>query len=149
MAISGVLPSHVLVHVATPLRYSEDEPGFIEGEPGYGPEPEQGKPFVCVLFMPSAGGEVTNEYRPRAVRTPQMLYNPSRTQQGRPGGPSVPRDGSPVVVGNEDELLIYAPELAPWTGAPTTRWQADGEPQPFGKPGTVMGILAIVRQITD
>lgn len=138
--MGGVLPDHILVHTATPVKITED-PGsgqWIEGEKGpVGPAAVAGAPFPCVLFMPSPGGAADTPYRPRVVRTPTLLYNPTR------------EDDTPVLVSNEDELLIDAPELAPWTGAPVQRWLADGDAQPFGPPGQVYGLMATLRIVKD
>lgn len=136
--MAGVLPARILVHTATPVQFVEATvEGWAEGEPGEGVEASLGVPFQCVLFLPGPGGEQSETYRPRVVRTPTLLYNPSRD------------DDSPIVIRNEDELLISAPELAAWTGADEVRWQAVGDAQPFGPPGSVYGIQATVRQIRD
>lgn len=147
----GAIPARILVHTATPLLYEEplDDPEtWIEGEPGPqgGGEPVAGNPFACVLFLPSAGGEQSNQYRPKVIRTPQLLLNPTRAI-GRPG---LVADGSAIVIASEDELLIDAPELAPWTGGVSpARWQAVGDAQPFGPPGSVIGVLASLRMVRD
>lgn len=140
--MAGVLPADILVHVATPLEYDEpqtDPPEWIEGEPGEhgGGEPTLGVPFACVLFMPGPGGEQQNAYRPKIVRVPTLLYNPSRD------------DDSPIMVTNEDELMIDAPELAAWIGGSPARFQAAGDSQPFGPPGQVYGLMASLRQVRD
>lgn len=136
-----MLPAQILVHVATPLGYDEpqsDPEEWIEGEPGPagGGEPIEGVPFACVLFLP-LGGEQSNPYRTKVVKTPTLLYNPVRD------------DNSPVLITDESELLISAPELAPWTGAETARWLAAGDGQPFGPPGQVIGVQLTVRQTRD
>jgi hypothetical protein len=142
-ALRGRLPSTILVHTATPVSYQEtqsDPAEWIEGEPGPqgGGTPVQGAPFPCVLFMPSPGGEQQNQYRPRTVQSPTILYNPSR------------KDGSAVLLANEDEVLILAPELATWTGGVDQgRWLVVGEPQAFGKPGYIYGVQATVRSVID
>lgn len=149
--MAGVLPARILVHTATPVSYAEpqtDPEEWIEGEPGPhgGGEPADGVPFACVLFLPAPGGEQQNAYRPKVVRTPTLLYNPTR-EISRVG---LVADHTPIVVGNEDELLIDAPELAPWTGGVSpSRWLSVGQPQPFGPPGQVFGLLASVRQVSD
>lgn len=125
-------------HVAVPVSY-EDEgvADWIEGEPTAGGlEAVDGNAFPCILFLPTPGAQDT-PYRLRTVQTPTMLFNPRRP------------DNTIVTLSHEDELLITASELAPWTGAETTRWQVDGEPQPFGPPGSVIGLLATVRQVRD
>lgn len=138
--MAGVLPAHILVHVGTPVSYVEGVEGdeWIEGEPGEaGPVPVEGVSFPCVLFLPGPGGDEQNTFKPRVVRRPTLLFNPERL------------DGSPVVVTNEDELLIEAPELVAWTGAATARWQASGDGQPFGPPGRVVGVMATLQQVRD
>lgn len=138
---ASVLPDTLLAHTATPVSYPEVQSSpaqWIEGEPGpTGVEPVQGIPFPCVLFLPSPGGSADTEYRPRVVRRPTLLYNPTRD------------DDSVVVVNAEDELLVEAPELAPWTGADVVRWLAEGDPQPFGPPGLVYGLMATLRRVED
>lgn len=138
---ASVLPDTLLAHTATPVSYPEVQSSpaqWIEGEPGpTGVEPVQGIPFPCVLFLPSPGGSADTEYRPRVVRRPTLLYNPTRD------------DGTPIVIRSEDELLIAAPELAAWTGGDVVRWQAQGSAQPFGPPGSVYGLMATLRQILD
>jgi hypothetical protein len=150
------LPQYILVHTAVPLTYEEpqtDPATWIEGEPGSagGGEPTNGTPFVCVLFMPSPGGEQQNEYRPKVIRQPTILYNPTRDQPKAAfaGAPAVPANNTPIVITNEDELMITAPELAAWTGGDTVRWQAAGDAQPFGPPGVVFGIMATLRIVKD
>lgn len=136
--VAGVLPARILVHTATPVQFVEaPSEGWAEGEPGEGVEPALGVPFQCVLFLPGPGGEQSSQYRPRVVRTPTLLYNPTRD------------DDSVVVVNAEDELLVEAPELAPWTGADVVRWLAEGDPQPFGPPGLVYGLMATLRRVED
>lgn len=127
-------------HVATPITYSDsgDLHEWIEGEPGAdGLEPAQGQPFPCFLFLPSGGGAADTTYRLRTVQTPQMLFQPMRG------------DGSIIALEPESELLISAPELSPWTGAPVARWMLNGRPLPFGPPGQVIGVLATLRQVVD
>lgn len=127
-------------HTATPVTYSDtgDPTDWVEGEPGTdGLEPATGDPFPCFLFLPSGGGSADTPYRVRTVQTPQMLFDPLRD------------DGSVVDLKPEDELLIDAPELAPWTGAQVSRWQVNGRPLPFGPPGQVIGVLATLRQVDD
>lgn len=130
------IPGWVLVHTANALVYPDGEGEWIEGEPGDGAsEALQGAAFACVLFLPGPGGEQSDAFRPRVVRTPTLLYNPLRD------------DGTIVVLGFEDEVLVAAPELAPWTGAAAARWLVAGVPQPFGPPGTVIGVQATLRQV--
>lgn len=150
------LPGSILVHVAVPLTYDEpqtDPTEWIEGEPGPdgGGEPDQGSPFVCVLFLPGPGGEQQNAYRSRTVTQPTLLYNPFRDvyQAAVAPFPGVVGDGSPIVVRNETELLVTAPELEAWTGGVTVRWQVVGIPQAFGPPGQVYGSQATLRQVVD
>lgn len=139
--MSGVLPAHILVYVATPLEYVENQGSpttWIEGEPGPhgGGEPVPGVPFRCVLFLP-LGGEQQNPYRAKVIKVPTLLYNPTRD------------DETPVVITDESELDILAAELAPWTGGETVRWLAVGDGQPFGPPGRVIGVQLTVRQVKD
>lgn len=140
-AVVSGLPASIMVHVAVPVEYDEpqtDPPEWIEGEPGAhgGGDPTMGVAFACVLFLP-LGGEQSNAYRPKTVKVPTLLYNPVRD------------DLTPVLITNESELLITAPELATWTGAETARWLAVGDGQPFGPPGTVIGVQSTLRQVRD
>jgi hypothetical protein len=133
------LPQRILAHTATPLTY-EEGPGteWVEGERGTAPEPVQGVPFACILFLPGPGGEQQGPARMRAVQEPTMLYNAVRD------------DNSPVELTDETELLVSAPELAAFTGGATVRWQVVGDPQPFGPPGrTIVGVQATLRQVRD
>lgn len=148
--MAGVLPAHILVHTATPVSYVEgsgaDE--WIEGEPGEsGAEPVEGAPFECVLFLPAPGGVEDNPWKPRVVRRPTLLFNPDRNIVDAKRG--LVGDGSAIVVTNEDELLIFAPELVAWTGSNPARWQASGDSQPFGPPGSVFGVMATLLQVRD
>lgn len=150
------MPNQILVHAAVPLLYDEPNPApaeWIEGEPGpTGVEAVQGAPFACVLFLPGPGGEVSNQYRPRSVQSPTILFNPTRTvaRAAVPGdAPAIAADNSAIELAKESELLIYAPELAPWTGGEPVRWQLVGFAQPFGPPGSVIGVQATLRQVLD
>lgn len=133
------IPAHVLVHSAVPVTYVEDDEAveWVEGEPGEeGIVRTLGEGFPCVLFMPSAGGNADTTYRPRVVRQPTLLFNAN-----------YPGTLTPVLLTTESELLVSAPELAQWTGAPVQRWLLVGAAQPFGPPGTVVGVLAILRAV--
>jgi hypothetical protein len=56
-------------------------------------------------------------------------------------------DGQPVAVSSADLLDITAPEL---TGPSAVRWQVDGYPQPFGKPGeSIIGSQCNLRRVDD
>lgn len=148
--MAGVLPAHILVHVATPVSYVEGVAGdeWIEGEPGEGgPQPVEGVPFECVLFLPSPGGEEANPYKPRVVRRPTLLYNPDRNIVDPSRG--LVGDGSDIELSAEDELLILAPELIAWTKLERARWQLEGDSQPFGPPGKVYGAMATLLQVRD
>lgn len=125
------------VHTATPVTYNDEgNPEWIEGEPTEGGlTPTDGESFACALFIPRSSGAASDQYRLREVRVPTLLFNPLRD------------DGSIIELSPEDELMIDAPELAPWTGANPARWMIDGMPQPFGPPGTVLGVLATLRQV--
>jgi hypothetical protein len=140
--VAGVLPERILVHTAVPISFEEPQSSpaeWIEGEPGPsgGGEPVVGVAFACVLFLPGPGGQVQNEFRSRVVREPTLMYNPTRG------------DDTPIVVLAENELMVTAPELAPWTGGETVRWLTVGDPQPFGPPGQVYGLQATLRQVKD
>lgn len=145
----GVLPAHILVHVATPVSYVEDGAAmeWLEGEPGTaGIVPTQGTPFACVLFLPGPGGAGADVHRPKVIKTPTLLYNPIR-DLSKPG---VPADHTPIVVTDEMELLISAPELAQWMGGTSpARWLANGDGQPFGPPGKVYGVQASLQMVEN
>lgn len=123
----------VCIHVCTPVSMVETGT-LVEGEGDI--EPVEGTPFQGILFLPQ-GSEEQNPYRPRKLSRPTLLY--------------LPKDalGAAVVLKAEDELLIAAPELAPWTGAAEARWQLEGVPQPFGPPGSVIGIQAALVKVDD
>lgn len=145
------IPSYVLVHTATPVEYVEgvDRTEWIEGEPGAtggGGAPVEGAAFACVLFLPGPGGEQQNAYRPKAIRSPTLLFNPTRDVSR----PDLVTDLSPIVLTKESELLVKADELAPWMGGVSpARWQLVGVAQPFGPPGTVIGVQAQLRMVED
>lgn len=132
-----------LVHTARRVRVVDDVPtdedDWIEGEPGDAPAPQVSAAFPVLLFLP-LGTEDDDRPRSRKVSRPLMLWEP----QG---------DGVPQIAA-DDELFILAPELAgffePATGEPagTGRWQVDGRPQPFGKPGSVIGAQANLKAVT-
>lgn len=145
---------HVLVHFATPVRYEEglDAETWVEGEPGAeGPVPMRGVPFPCVLFLPLGQEETPGGDSPRGrkITRPTILFEPVRPSDWPEAG------GSPIVVGADDELLVFAPELAGHfaqaanEAVGTGRWQVDGRPQPFGPPGTVIGVQATLKQVSD
>jgi hypothetical protein len=123
----------VCIHTCTPVSMVESGE-LVEGETDI--EPQEGTPFQGILFLPQ-GGEEPNPYRPRKISRPTLLYLP------------LDSEGQPVVLAAEDELLITAAELAPWTGATEARWQVDGTPQPFGPPGSVIGIQAALVKVDD
>lgn len=136
------LPRRILKHTATPIRTVEADAGaptWVEGERGEeGPQPVAEAAFPCIVFLPnateSAGGE--SSWRPsRQIRRPTMLFDPALVPGRQPT--------------RETELMILAPELAPWTGAGEARWQLDGDPQPFGPPGSVIGAQATLKQVKD
>lgn len=146
--MAGALPASLLVHTATPLSYGEDPAGaWVEGERGAGPTLTQGVPFACVLFMPSAGGQQDTSYRPRTVVRPTLMYNPARELADVTRG--LVADGSPIVLSPESELLLAAPDLAAWIGGDNLRWEVDGQVQPFGPPGQVIGFQAALRRVED
>lgn len=134
---------HVLKHVARRLRVVDDvSVDWIEGEPGDGPEPVKGPGFPAVLFLP-LGTEDTARPRSKQVSRPTLMWEPVNADTG----------AAVEVVSPDDELLIFAPELAgsfaqePDEPAGTGRWMVDGAPQPFGPPGRVIGLQAIVKQV--
>lgn len=134
------LPLRILVHTATLISFETGaEPtDWFEGEPGDDPAgPTAGAVFPCVLFLPAPAGEavVEQSYRPRTIQRPTVLFDPNLVV-----GTTVTKD---------DELMIAAPELATYTGASTARWQVEGDPQPFGKPGSVIGVLCILKAVHD
>lgn len=134
------LPASLLVHTAVPVTYDEGTPvEWIEGEsgPAAGGEAVEGVEFPCVLFLPGPGGQQDNPYRQRVVRTPQIMFNPLRA------------DLTTVVLGKSSEVLVTAPDLAAYTGANTVRWLLQGDAQPFGPPGTVYGLLALLTRVED
>lgn len=148
------IPANVLVHVAVPLEYDEPQtatPEWIEGEPGAqgGGQAVRGVPFVCVLFLPAPGGEQQDQYRSRVVQVPTLLHNPTRDVPRAAAGdvPAVPADHSAIALKREMEVIIYAAELAAWTGGAAVRWQLVGEEQPAGAPGTVAIVQAQLRQV--
>jgi hypothetical protein len=136
------IPESILVHTAVALTYDEPQsatPEWIEGEPGpqAGAAGTQGRPFACVLFLPAGGGEVPDVYRSRVVLQPTLLFNPTRP------------DGSAVTLLRESDVLVTAPELAPYTGGVTVRWGLVGVAQPFGPPGQVIGVQATLQVVED
>lgn len=134
----------VLVHRATPVaamqvtdgedEYIEGEPDedWIEGEPDVDEVP--GTPFDCCLFLPQG----TEQAAPRGRRTitrPTLLLAAEDDE------------GLPVLAAAELLLDIVAEEL---TGPTPVRWQVDGDPQPFGKPGTsIIGSQVALKRVRD
>lgn len=150
------IPAYVLVHTAVPLVYDEPQSApeeWIEGEPGPhgGGEPIQGPPFACVLFLPGGGGEQQNPYRQRSVSVPTLLFNAKRGISRQAVGvlPALAADETPIVLKRESEVLVGALELAQWTDDVLVRWQLVGDAQPFGPPGTVIGVQATLRRVHD
>lgn len=122
----------ICVHTATPVTEveSDDEATWAAGEPEK--TVTTGEAFPCVLFLPLGKREDT---RGRQVREPTLLWEAFNEE----GEPMVP-------VKENDELLILAEEL---TGADPVRWQVNGEPQPFGPPGEVIGYQATLIRVSD
>lgn len=123
----------VCIHTVTPVSMIESG-ALIEGEADVEPVPLT--PFMGVLFLPQ-GTEEPNPFKPRKITRPTLLHLPEDLL------------GAAVTIDPEDELLIDAPELAPWTGASEARWQIEGMPQPFGPPGEVIGIQAVLVKVDD
>lgn len=128
-------------HVVRVLRYPEGEEDWIAGEPGDGPEPAPGGEWPCYLFLPL--GQEEPGPRSRKVTRPQVMFDPVEKPVGE-ADPSA-----------DDELLIFAPELAGYFvqvgvegEAGVGRWQIEGPPQPFGPPGVqVIGVLANLKAV--
>lgn len=151
------VPDWVLVHVAVPQEFSEPQSSpveWVEGEPGPqgGGELVAGVPFVCVLFLPTAGGMQANPYRVRVVESPTLLYNATRssTRPAAAGAPAVAADGSAIVLADEDEVRLYAPDLAAWLeGENPSRWQVSGASRPAGPPGTPVVVQTTLSRVVD
>jgi hypothetical protein len=134
---------HVLVHRARRLRVEEDAGAaeWIEGEPGEGPAPVPGPEFPVVLFLPLGSEEAGP--RAKTITRPTLMWEPVNADTGE----------TVDAVTADDELLIAATDLASWfEQAPgeepgVGRWQVDGPPQPFGPPGTVIGVQATLKQV--
>jgi DNA mismatch repair protein MutH len=129
----------VCIHRATPLETRLDTQAtgtYLEGErDDETPAPAAvGKRFACVLFLP-LGGEEPNPFRRRKITRPTLLFLPTA------------EDGSAVSISADSELLIEAPDLAAFTGGAQVRWQVDGDPQPFGPPGEVIGAQATLSKV--
>lgn len=123
---------NVCVHTATPVAASEsdDESTWAAGEPDR--TTVTGESFPCCLFLPLGKREDT---RGRQVREPTLLWEAFNEE----GEPMVP-------VRESDELLILAEEL---TGPDPVRWQVNGDPQPIGPPGQVIGYQATLIRVSD
>lgn len=137
----GALRSSLLVHTGTPqITAAGADDVWIEGTPSTeGAKPRSGAPFACVLFLPQApetGGEQVS-WKPRTISRPTLLYNPTRP------------DGSGVLLTKDSELDVLAPELAPYLGADSVRWQVDGSPQPAGRPGRPVVVVATLKRVAD
>lgn len=136
--------SDVCVHVATPLRETEDKGDWVEGEyRTSGKVP--GTPFDCCLFLPigeeESGGGTAVRQGGRQVTRPTLLFLPED------------HAGAQVSVNRELELLIVAEELNLARGMAANaseRWLVDGDPQPFGKPGDdVIGYQARLSKVDE
>jgi hypothetical protein len=123
-------------HRAQRIAYEEAGAGWIEGEPGAGPQPVYGPGFPCFLFLP-LGSEDSGSPRSRKISRPTVMWDPAEVVGGV----------SPTA---SNELWIEAPELAAVVGGPAARWQIEGDPQPFGPPGAkLVGVQATLKQVKD
>lgn len=127
----------VLEHTAWPVRSVEEGP-WVDGERDV--EPTEGAPFDCALFLP-LGEEPQTPRGGRSVKRPTLLYEPED------------RLGAQIELSHEDELLIVAEELNVAEGREEderVRWQVNGAPQPFGRPGAEpVGFQAALVRVDD
>lgn len=126
----------ICVHTGTPVRYGEVSAEWVEGEPDI--EPQRGTPFACVLFLPRGAEATTDAFRRRQVTRPTLLYT------GMDVG------GGEVQLTGDDELELTAAEEPPVARAMIEgRWMVDGDPQPFGPPGQVIGWQATLERVVE
>lgn len=119
----------ILVHLGVPVETREDTAGWAEGEPDT-PEqvPVPERAFGCCLFLPGSSEE-TGGRGSRQVKRPTLLLPP----------------GLPVT--RKDQVDVTAAEL---TGPDPVRWQVEGDPQPFGKPGeATIGSQVTLRRVEE
>lgn len=125
------------MHVATPVRRTEGG-AWVEG--AFAVDETEGTPFACCLFLPQ-GEDQTSPRGGRRVTRPTLLVSPAD------------QAGAPVVLSNEDELLIAHPELNPMLGVAAgerVRWQVSGGAQQFGKPGDApIGAQVTLTRVED
>lgn len=138
---------HILVHSASAVQWEDgarpaDASGWVEGEPNEGAEAAMGLPFPCVLFLP-LGSEDTDRPRSRKVSVPTLMWEPINADTG---DPVEPLNGDDSLIVTAAELVSSFEELAGYPGAGL--WQIDGNPQPFGPPGRVIGYQARLKQVT-
>lgn len=119
----------ILVHRAVPVSTVGFGP-WIEGERDE--EEVLGVPFACTFFPP---GSRERGRRGRTIDQPLVLTG------------AVDIDGNDVLLHSEDRVDITGPGLAEeWLG----RWQVDGAPEQFGKPGKrPLGSQVRLKRVTD
>jgi hypothetical protein len=127
----------VLVHTAVPI-VKRRRTTTVDGDTG-GTGDEPGTPFDCCLFLPQ-GSEQSTPFG-RQVRRPTLLVAPEDSL------------GQPVALPFNAEVDVIAEELNLAEGRPAeanVRWQVDGSPQPFGKPGDdVIGYQVTVKRVEE
>lgn len=127
----------VLIHEAVPVSTKRKAGERIEGEYDY--EPVLGTAFDAFLILPNAPreGPPTIMRGRREVTVPTLLYEPEDVV------------GGDVILKGEDDVDVTAEELAGILGAETVRWQVVGDPQPFVRPGELVGFQAQLRRVVD
>lgn len=128
----------VLVHSAVPVLKRERGTS-VDGDTG-GSGEESGTPFDCCLFLPQGQEEQARPFG-RQVRRPTLLVAP------------LDRLGQPTALPFKAEVDVIAPELNLAEGRPAeanVRWQVDGSPQPFGRPGDdVIGYQVTLLRVEE
>lgn len=133
----------VCVHTATPVttRDATDPATWIEGEPDE--TVTMGTPFDCFFMISirrrsnsnySGAREEANFPTQRKIESPSVIFEAERD------------DGTEIEITAEDELDIVAEEIF---GASPVRFQVEGDPIPFAKPGEVIGWEARLRRVID
>jgi hypothetical protein len=122
-------------HTASVIDFRETG-ARVQGEKEVKPFP--GTPFACFLILPQGGAEQQLPRGRRTVTRPTLLV-------------ALEDDaGAPVVISSAAKIDVTAPELAQFLdGLETVRWEVDGDPTPFARPGDPVGSMVNLKRVRD